>query len=300
MVSVNAAVIEIGKHKLNTSVDDTQKEFLLSYFAFKSGKDAEGIMNFWSPKVETYTDAVLGWANYGFENLHAAFKAAMPQFGEGLSYPTFIAGNVKEGNGSFLIAFINTPEIVGNETRIVATVDIRDGKIVRWIDYWDSIDFNDDLYKKIRQSEDKFPDDYKEGVFGVNASPLIINTATGVQAAIAAADAAKAITFFDDDCVLEDTSLRVQIIGKAPIKRYFDRTLTELPLGKNSRLRHIVGGNAGGGFEWYGAPQTAVKNGVTALELNGEGKITRFTTVYDGRQLGEEKRKSLVYLSTQG
>ena len=33
---------------------------------------------------------------------------------------------------------VDTPELFGGELRILAAVDFRDGKIVRWVDYWDA------------------------------------------------------------------------------------------------------------------------------------------------------------------
>ncbi|WP_284311072.1 hypothetical protein [Labrys miyagiensis] len=40
-------------------------------------------------------------------------------------------------------------------------------------------------------------------------------------------------------------------------------------------------------------------SGVTALELDGDGKITRLTTVYDGRQLAPEALEKFAALSLQ-
>ncbi len=272
--------------------------FLSSYFAAKSAQDVDETMRHFSPEMATYTDAILGWAVNGYDAVKGSFEAVMPNFGEGLSYPTLIMGDFPDGNGSALVAFTNTPEIVGSELRVLAPVDVREGKIVRWVDYWDSRAFDDALYAKVRSLSDSFPREYKEGSIGSSASPIITDVATRLQLSIAAGDAAAAADLFDDDALVEDMSLRVQIVGKAAIGRYFGRTLKAAPLGSKSRLRHVVGGHLGGGFEWYGSPHTEVTDGITALALDADGEITRATTVYDGRQLGDEKRQSLILLST--
>src|SRR3984957_2754694 len=42
---------------------------------------------------------------------------------------------------SALVAFTDTPELFGAEIRILAAIDFKDGKVVRWIDYWDGRSF---------------------------------------------------------------------------------------------------------------------------------------------------------------
>jgi hypothetical protein len=55
------------------------------------------------------------------------------------------------------------------------------------------------------------------------------------------------------DVALEDMSLRTQVIGRIEATAYLGRVLDEVPYGRSSRLRHIVGGSDGGGFEWTAA-----------------------------------------------
>lgn len=75
-------------------------------------------------------------------------------------------------------------------------------------------------------------------------------------------------------------------------------TLEENPLrarsSKGSTLRHIVGGAAGGGVEWIAAPGNTVAGGISALEVDHTGRVSRLTTVYDGRQLRDTDRQSLA------
>lgn len=74
--------------------------------------------------------------------------------------------------------------------------------------------------------------------------------------------------------------------------------LSAAPLGIGSRLRHVVGSDAGGGFEWFGSPATSVADGVTALALTPSGRIARATTAYDSPQLAEADRRKLILCST--
>jgi ketosteroid isomerase-like protein len=265
-----------------------------SYFTAKSRHDVVETMEFFSPDMVTYTDATLGWPLDGFAAVKGIFSEYMPSWPEtGLSYPVRIIG----GAGSAVVAFTDTPELFGGELRILGAIDFKDGKIVRWVDYWDSRSFDIDLYKKMRTPEEKFPTDFKENAIGVTASPKIISISTALQSAFSSEDAKLAASMFSHDAVYEDMTLRTQLLGRAEIERYLNRVLLKAPFGKGSNLRHIVGNDLGGGFEWIGSPMTAVKFGITALELDSEGKISRLTSVYDGRQLRDEELQYLVLLS---
>jgi hypothetical protein len=149
----------------------------------------------------------------------------------------------------------------------------------------------------MRTPDEKFPTDFKESTIGVTASPKIISTATKLQNAFAAGDSEAASGLFSYDAVYEDMTLRAQLLGRAEIERYLNRLLPKAPFGKGSELRHVVGNVLGGGFEWIGSPMTGVQFGITVLELDSEGKISRLTSVYDGRQLRDEELQYLVLLS---
>src|SRR5439155_3425564 len=83
-------------------------------------------------------DATLGWPCYTYDALKDAFVRYMPKWPpSGLSYPTLVLGD----EHSALVAFTDTPELFGGEIRILAAIDIMDGKIIRWIDYWDGRHF---------------------------------------------------------------------------------------------------------------------------------------------------------------
>lgn len=273
---------------------DETKAFFASFFTAKSRHDIEETMRHFSPDLVTYTDATLGWPLDSFDILQSIFSQYMPNWPEtGLSYPTRIIG----GTGSAIVAFTDTPELFGGELRILGAVDFKDGKIIRWVDYWDSRSFDDDLYKDMRTPEETFPTDFKESAIDVMASSKIISIATQLQSAFATADAQAASSLFSYDAIYEDMTLRTQLLGRAEIEGYLSRVLLKAPFGEGSGLRHIVGNDLGGGFEWIGSPMTAVKFGITALELDAQGKISRLTSVYDGRELTDAELQNLVLLS---
>lgn len=268
-------------------------EFLDSFFAAKNSHDVAATMSHFSPEVVTYTESILGWPLDGFDTIEATFKQYMPNWpADALSYPTRILG----GTGSALIAFTDMPELFGGELRLLGAVDFADGKIVRWVDYWDSRDFDDALYKQLKTPADAFPTDFKEGLIEVTAAPEMVELSTKLQAAFAAGDVDAAAAMFGYDVVLEDMAIRSQIQGSSAVVRYLGAALSVAPYGTGSSLRHVVGGSTGGGFEWIAGDGTSVAGGITAIEVEGDGLISRLTTVYDGRLLDDTRRDSLVRL----
>ncbi len=265
-----------------------------SFFAAKTGQDVPGTMAHMSPDLATYTGATLGWDLAGFEALQEVFATHMPTWGEGMSYPPCILGDVSDGDGSALVAFTDTPELLGDEIRILGAVDVRDGLVVRWVDHWDSSGFSTEAYDAMRTPANAFPTDLKEEQVGQAAAPVSVEAAEALSRALAELDAAAAAALFSPDAAYEDMALRTQVLGQAAIQRYHDRVLPLAPFGAGATLRHVVGGAAGGGLEWRGAAGGTVPHGVTALELDEEGRITRATTVYDGRLLPDEDRAALA------
>ncbi len=268
-------------------------EFFDEFFTAKSRHDVDATMSFFSPKLLTYTDAILGWPLDSFDTLKAVFASYMPQWADGRSYPFRIIG----GPDSAIVAFIDTPELFGGEIRLLGAVDFKDGKIVRWVDYWDSTGFPTEVYDKVRTPAEKFPTDFKESALSGNAAPAIVMVATEVQKALAAGDIETIRKHLSYDVVYEDFALRTQILGKAATERYLTRIAGAAPFAKGSDLMHIVGGEKGGGFEWRNADKQV--RGVTALELDDAGMITRITTTYDGRLVPAAARKALVALSAE-
>ncbi|TCL73703.1 nuclear transport factor 2 family protein [Rhizobium sp. BK251] len=268
-------------------------KFFDAFFTAKSRHDVDATMSFFSPDLVTYTDAILGWPLDNYETLKGVFASYMPNWGNGRSYPFRIIG----GPDSAVVAFIDTPELFGGEIRLLGAIDFKDGKIVRWVDYWDSTGFPADVYNKVRTPADKFPTGFKESAIRDNAAPAIVKVATDVQKALANGDAEAVGTHLSYDVVYEDLTLRTQILGEAATRRYLNRILPAVPFGRGAELMHVVGGEKGGGFEWRSADGKI--RGVTAIELDGNGLVSRITTTYDGRLVPADARKQLVALSSE-
>jgi len=246
----------------------------------------------------TYIDATLGWPFDSHGALKGVFDEYMPQWPDtGLSYATRILGD----ENSALVAFTDTPELFGAEIRILAAIDMKDGKVIRWVDYWDGRHFGTALAAQLRTPADSFPTDFKEATAKGDASAKITEVANKFQAAINDNDAKSVAELFSYDAMYEDMTLRTQLHGSIAIERYLKRALVEVPYGVGSTLSHVVGGDMGGGYEWRSslAYIKTVKRGVTALELDEEGKISHLITVWDGAMISDEEAKALVVLSLE-
>jgi hypothetical protein len=273
-------------------------KFFESFFTAKSRHDVDATMNHFSKTTLTYIDATLGWPMYTYDELKNVFVQYMPKWPpSGLSYPTLILGD----EHSTLVAFTDTPELFGSEIRILAAVDMKEGKVIRWIDYWDGRNFGAELAAKMRTPADKFPTDFKESTASDNAAPAIRKAAEKLQAAFAGNDAKGAAALLSSDAIYEDMTLRTQVLGRLAIERYLGRALAKLPAGVGSPLLHVVGGDMGGGYEWQAAPayRASVRRGITAITLDQDGKITRLTTVWDGAMIPDADMKALIVLSLE-
>ena len=275
------------------------KAFFHSFFNAKSRHDVNATMSHFSTQGVTYVDAALGWVFPSHEALKSVFEQYMPKWpSTALSYPTRILGNER----SALVAFTDTPELFGSEIRILAAIDLKDGKVVRWVDYHDGRSFGAALAAKMRTPADKFPTDFKEAsVPKGNASPRLVSVASKLQVACASGNAKAAAALFSSDAVYEDMTLRTQILGKLAIERYLGRALSKLPAGAGSAMLHTVGGDLAGGYEWQAAPafRKTVRRGITALTLDRDGKVSRLTTVWDGAMISDPEIKALATLALE-
>jgi hypothetical protein len=229
-----------------------------------------------------YFDATLGWGWTTNADLRKVWEQYMPGWtAEAKSYPTQILGDLT----SAVVFMTDTPELFGGEIRAIAVIDMEDGKIVRWVDYWDGRGFgNTDLVTSMRVPEDSYPHDLGASTV-TDSRGKIAEAADELSAALAAGDAHRAGELFAYDAQFEDMALRTQIRGQAAITRYLQRALPDLPYGQAS-IRHIVGTGQGGGYEWH-AEGHAVPRGAAALELSQDAKITKFTVVWDGSLLDD-------------
>lgn len=264
---------------------------LNTFFETKTACDLEGTMSYFAPDMASYIDATLGWDFDSYEALKGVFAQYMPNWGPpARSYAT----RILSGETSALVHMVDTPELFGGELRILAAIDFAGGEIVRWVDYWDSSAFDDDLYAQFRTPADSFPTDFKDSQVPTTAAPELVDTATALQQAFGAADPPAAYDLLHPDVVLVDMALRAQLIGRIETVGYLARVLDQVPYGRSSELRHVVGGASGGGFEWTAAGGLV---GITALERDADGLVARVTSVYDSRQLEPARKAALIAAS---
>ncbi|MGO9048316.1 MAG: hypothetical protein ACLQFW_15755 [Xanthobacteraceae bacterium] len=269
--------------------------FFKSYFTAKSEHKPAPTTDHFSEAHLTYIDAALGWPFYNKKGMTEIFEQFMPKWPPtGLSYPTRISGDMH----SAVVAFTDTPELFGGEIRILAAIDLKDGKVVRWIDYWDGRSFGAEMAAKMRTPPDKFPTNFDYDVASEGASAKIKDVSQKLAAAFASGNAAAADALFSNDAVYLDRALRVRILGKQAIGKYLGRVLATAPYGKGSKLMHVVGSDQGGGFEWTN-DASAVKRGVVAIDLNSTGQIERLDTTWDNGVMSDADLQVLVLLSIE-
>jgi ketosteroid isomerase-like protein len=238
--------------------------------------------------MATYVDATLGWDLPGWEPLKAIFTQYMPNWGPpARSYATKILA----GESSALVHMVDTPELFGGELRILGAIDFADGKIVRWVDYWDSSSYDDGLYARFRTPDDSFPAEFREADGPSRADRELTATATALHRAFSDGDTPAAAALLHTDVVLVDRALRAHVIGGIETAAYLGRIMELAPYGRGSRLRHIVGGAGGGAFEWTSAGGLV---GITAIERDADGLVTSITSTYDSRVLGPDAKAALV------
>ena len=281
---------------VNTSHATPQAaSFFKSYFTAKSEHKPVPTTDHFSDAHLTYIDAALGWPFYSKKGMTDLFVQYMPKWPPtGLSYPTRISGDTH----SALVAFTDTPELFGGEIRILAAIDFKDGKIVRWIDYWDGRSFGAEMAAKFRTPADKFPTNFDYDVASDGASAKIKDAAQKLAAAFASGDAKAADALFSYDAVYLDRALRARVLGKLAIGKYLSRVLATVPYGKGAKLVHVVGSDQGGGYEWTNA-DSSVKRGIVAIELNSAGQIDRLDTTWDNGVMSDADLQALVLQSIE-
>lgn len=260
----------------NSAATQNLVSLMYAYHTAKTNKDLTTYMSFFSPQLVTYFDNTLG-IDMNYSAVLSLMQQVTPKWPPGsMSYPTRIIGDTT----SALITFTNTPELFGGEIRAMAAIDFDgNGKIIRWVDYWNSRDWAN-RYGLTKNGDTSSHAD----LVGEHAYSGLQSVAGALISAFDSANATAAAALFSYDAIYEDLTLRTQVAGYAAIQRYFARSLATLPYGAGVSLRHVVGTSQGGGVEWMGA--NAVKAGLSAILLNSSGLITRMTTTYDGALLG--------------
>lgn len=269
---------------------------VIAFFHAKSSHVAADMVAAFAPEPEpvAYLEAGLGFTWPSQDSLLKVWSG--DNFANGpesaLSYPLRVVGDDR----SVVIEFVNTPELLGREYRFMAALAFNDeGKIVRWVDYWDGRAAGSYIEKG---RFGPYPDDFRDTV--PSASEKIRDIASRLQSAFADGDADTAGALFAPDAVFEDISLHARIVGRIQITRYLTRVLKTVPYGHDSGLASISGGDMGGGFEWIASGTSGdLQRGIAAIELNDEGKITRFSTLYDSFQLSDQHYADLIKMAAE-
>lgn len=271
-----ASVGPAAAGQVSTSASVTK--LIDEYMAAKSSHSPDRTMAFFDKNNTTYVDATLGWKFPTWDSLQALFEKYMPQWPAGArSYQTEVLG---DSQGA-VVFFTNTPQEFGHEIRGIAVVDIRDGKFVRWVDYWDGRHFGVAATESLRTPASQFPSDFGESKVGNSAAPVMNRIAGELSADFAQDNSEQAARLFAPDAVLQDLTLHTTVVGRQSIASYLARALPSLPYGHGARIRHVVGGAAGGGYEWTNSHAPAPR-GVTAIKLNSRGQIVELTSIWDG------------------
>lgn len=262
-------------------------ELVESLFRDKTSRSVERTMAHFARKPMFYSDATLGWYMPTWEDLRATFAQFMPTWpATARSYPTRIIGDER----SAIVLFTNTPELFGNELRVVAALDFRDGLVVRQVDHWDGRHFGTDATDALRVPADQFPRTFGEDVVGDQSSSALRDAVARLNTAL---DRGDTTGLFTEDAVFEDLALRTRIVGRQAIDAYVRRASTALPYGQGATIRHTLGGHLGGGYEWINE-RMGVSRGIIAVELDRKQRISRFTTTWDGSVVDDAAMTALL------
>ncbi|PRY40467.1 nuclear transport factor 2 family protein [Umezawaea tangerina] len=259
---------------------------LSAYFRDKSAADVEATMAHFAKRPVTYVDAVVGWPFSTWQELHDLFARYMPTWPAGArSYPTRIVG---DATGA-IVHFTDDAGLFGpSEIRAVGVVDLTRGRITRWVDYWDGRHFGISDRDALKVPDDRFPTDFKESTVGENAAARTRRVAAELNRAFAADDSAAASALFTPDASFTDLVSHVHVVGRRHIGSFLAGARGLLPYtGSGARVRHVVGSNTGGGYEWTASG--AVPRGVNTLELDDAGRITSFTAMWDGAEVEDDR-----------
>lgn len=253
--------------------------FFTDYFVAKSSDDGPGWAETFNREQAAYYDATLGLTiglNYSqlltnFDAYAAKWRKTAPT---GRSYPLRVLGDTV---GGAIVHFVETPPVFGAEIRVLASFDFLNGTIRRQIDNWNG---RGNIVKGSFQVDSTYPYPFGAKIQEL-AAPEMQAISQNLNAALSSGNASAAAAMFSYNAIWEDYTLSTRIEGQIGIKAYLQRALSSLPYGPGTELYHVLGSATGGGYEWR--PQNSpVLFGITALEVNQCGNITRFTTVWDG------------------
>jgi hypothetical protein len=163
---------------------------------------------------------------------------------KGVSYATAVLGD----EHSAVVVLRDSPELFGAEILALAAVDFGgDGKITRWVDYWDSRHFGLTLAAQMRTPLESFPESFGEENTPGSADPEMSDLVERLITRLSRSDATGAGTMFAVDAVLEDMTTHTAVRGRAAIGRYLTRVIAQLPYGAGASVRRVLGSATAGG-----------------------------------------------------
>jgi len=267
------------------------------YLATKSAHDLDGWMSYFSRDLITYIDAVVGAGYFSWDELRAGLAQFVPTWpADGKSYPTRVLGDAT----SALVFFTDTAGLFGpSEIRAAGVINFRNHKITRQIDYWDGRHFGIANTKALAAYSSGPLADFHESTVGETAAPAMKNVVRKLARALRDGDGTGAAELFAPGAVFEDMPAHLHIVGPRSIGAYLTKAVSVLPYtGTGTAVRHVVGSAVGGGYEWT-ASNGVVPRGIVGLELDGWGKITRLTALWDGSLITDSTLNSLAHTAIE-
>jgi ketosteroid isomerase-like protein len=262
------------------------------FFAAKNAHDPAATHAHFHPDTCTFADATLGMVLSTSSEVRGLWDQMLPTLPPAArSYPTRVIGTSQSA-----VAFItNTPEMFGSEIRSVAVVDRQDGKVVRWVDYWNGRAMGTSRVAELRGPAEHYPVSLGESDVQRTTTGPIDGIANTLAAALTSGDVDAAASLFAPDALLEDQTLHLAFHGRIAVERFLGRAMEDLPWAIGTRVRHITGAHHAGAYEWAGADR--VPGGVIVLELDGESRIAALTSVWDGSRITDDELADMVSLS---
>ncbi|KAJ4223282.1 hypothetical protein NW759_005917 [Fusarium solani] len=249
-------------------------EFIRHYFQAKSRHDADEWIKVFDTSKITYIETVLG-LHLNSTNFEAMTKAIMATWGaDARSYPLRIIGDMH----SVVMFFVDTPAMFGSELRGIAALDMENGKVVRQVDYWDG---RRAPLAETRVPESQYPTSFGESAVQRARNPVLQGIVNELHTGLSTGNSSVTAALFDVDTIWEDRTTRTLLDGRLAIERYLARASSSLPYGTGATVRHVVGNEQGGGYEWFGGPGAAARHGMTAPKLNKDGLITWISPFWD-------------------
>jgi hypothetical protein len=309
--------------------------FFRSFYDDKDSGNVAGFLSHFSRSgQDVYQDAVLNISFQGYDGIAKVFpgfiNAASAKLGTGRFSKVFhVTGDMRYGAVAEYVDLKNTFYSTNGIT-IQTVFDLDNGFIVRDTDYWDSGELGtSDIIGPAVTDGVALPLGavHPNGMRRSGPSPVppgsieLARSATGHPTA--SAEMIEVVSqlhnalrsgsprdiaelFTEDACYVnplihQGTVLygnydqTIQIRGRDLIVRLFGAALNRLPDCRSSQLIHVVGGPAGGGFEWKaggiyantGIDRTGLV-GCTAIDLFG-GRIQRMSVKFDTLQMGWEQ-----------